>query len=226
MKSKRVLIIVAHSDDETIGMAGTIRKHVLEGNTVNVVSMTDGVGSRDKANQKSIFSRKESANEASKILGFDWIKQYDFPDNQLDSVPLLKIIKAIESVKADFKPELVYTHSAADLNIDHKIVLQATLTAFRPLNDESCKEIRTFEVPSATDYGHDTLTRKFAPNLFIDIQKFEKDKISALQAYSQEMKQYPNSRSVESIMNLAKTRGNGVGLDLAEAFQIIRKIEN
>ena len=205
MKSKRVLIIVAHSDDETIGMAGTIRKHVLEGNTVNVVSMTDGVGSRDKANQKSIFSRKESAKEASKILGFDWIKQYDFPDNQLDSVPLLKIIKAIESVKADFKPELVYTHSAADLNIDHKIVLQATLTAFRPLNDESCKEIRTFEVPSATDYGHDTLTRKFVPNLFIDIQKFEKDKISALQAYSQEMKQYPNSRSVESIMNLAKT---------------------
>ena len=89
MKSKRVLIIVAHSDDETIGMAGTIRKHVLEGNTVNVVSMTDGVGSRDKANQKSIFYRKESANEASKILGFDWIKQYDFPDNQLDSVPLL-----------------------------------------------------------------------------------------------------------------------------------------
>ena len=63
-------------------------------------------------------------------------------------------------MKADFKPELVYTHSATDLNIDHKIVLQATLTAFRPLNDESCKEIRTFEVPSATDYGHDTLTRK------------------------------------------------------------------
>ena len=225
MMSKRVLIIVAHSDDETIGMAGTIRKHVLEGNTVNVVSMTNGVGSRSNANQ-SILSRKKSANEASKILGFDWIKQFDYPDNQLDSVPLLEIIKAIESVKANFKPELVYTHTGADLNIDHKIVLQATLTAFRPLNDESCKEIRTFEVPSATDYGHDTLTRKFVPNLFIDIHKFEKDKISALQAYSQEMKQYPNSRSVESIINLARTRGNRVGLDLAEAFQIVRKIEN
>ena len=226
MDTKRVLIIVAHSDDETIGMAGTIRKHVLEGNTVNVVSMTNGVGSRDKVNQKSILFRKKSANEASKILGFDWIKQFDFPDNQLDSVPLLKIIKAIESVKAHFKPELVYTHTGADLNIDHKIVLQATLTAFRPLNDESCKEIRTFEVPSATDYGHDTLTRKFVPNLFIDIQKFEKDKVSALQAYSQEMKQYPNSRSVESIMNLAKILEMVVHMDLAWSFQIIRKIEN
>ena len=70
------------------------------------------------------------------ILGFDWIKQFDFPDNQLDSVPLLEIIKAIESVKAHLKPELVYTHTGADLNIDHKIVLHATLTAFRPLNDE------------------------------------------------------------------------------------------
>ena len=83
MDTKRVLIIVAHSDDETIGMAGTIRKHVLEGNTVNVVSMTNGVGSRDKVNQKSILFRKKSANEASKILGFDWIKQFDFPDNQV-----------------------------------------------------------------------------------------------------------------------------------------------
>ena len=55
MDTKRVLIIVAHSDDETIGMAGTIRKHVLEGNTVNVVSMTNGVGSRGKVNQKKYF---------------------------------------------------------------------------------------------------------------------------------------------------------------------------
>ena len=39
------------------------------------------------------------------------------------------------------------------------------------------------------------------------------------------MKQYPNSRSVESIMNLAKTRGNRVGLYMAEAFEVIRKLE-
>ena len=33
----------------------------------------------------------------------------------------------------------------ADLNIDHRIVSQATLTAFRPLSSESWNEIRTFE---------------------------------------------------------------------------------
>lgn len=225
MDTKRVLIIVAHSDDETIGMAGTIRKHVLSGHIVNVISMTNGVGSRDKINKNNIFKRKKSANEASKILGFNWIKQFDFPDNQLDSIPLLEIIKVIESVKANFRPELIYTHSGVDLNIDHKIVLQATLTAFRPLSEESCKEIRTFEVPSATDYGHEALTGKFTPNLFVDIKEFEKDKVSALNAYSQEMSQNPNSRSIEGIINLARARGNQVGLHLAEAFEIIRKIE-
>lgn len=225
-KKKKILIIVAHSDDETIGMGGTIKRHAIAGDEINVISMTNGVGSRDNTDQTSVLSREKSANEASKILGFNWVKRFDFPDNQLDNVSLLEIIKAIESIKLFIKPELIYTHTGADLNIDHKIVLNAVLTAFRPLNEESCKEIRTFEVPSATDYGHDTLAGKFAPNLFVDIKKFEKDKLSALQAYSQEMKPYPNSRSIKSIINLARMRGNRVGLDIAEAFQIIRKIEN
>ena len=41
-----ILVVVAHSDDETISMAGTIRKHVNKGDKVYVISMTNGVGSR------------------------------------------------------------------------------------------------------------------------------------------------------------------------------------
>ena len=52
---------------------------------------------------KKVFYLEKSANEAGEILGFDWIKQFDYPDNQLDCVPLLEIIKAIESVKLNFK---------------------------------------------------------------------------------------------------------------------------
>ena len=37
---------------------------------------------------------------------------------------------------------------------------------------------------------------------------------------------YPHSRSIEVIKNLAKLRGNQVGCDMAEAFEVIRKIEH
>ena len=38
-----VLVVVAHSDDESISMAGTITRHVSRGGKVIIVSMTDGV---------------------------------------------------------------------------------------------------------------------------------------------------------------------------------------
>ena len=86
---KRVLVVVAHSDDETIGMGGTIRRHVLSGDEVSVVSMTDGVGARNSSSEKDIESRRSSAAEAAKLLGFSWAGQYAFDDNSMDKYPLI-----------------------------------------------------------------------------------------------------------------------------------------
>ncbi|MDB9909849.1 PIG-L family deacetylase [Gammaproteobacteria bacterium] len=221
-----VLVIVAHSDDESISMGGTIYKHIKNGDKVFVISMTDGIGSRKESNKNDIIKRKLSANDASKALGFEWGACHDFLDNAMDSHPLLEIIQAVEQAKNIYKPSLVYTHSGADLNVDHRVVANAVLVAFRPQPMEICKEIRLFEVASATDYGHPALTGKFSPNLFINITNLWDFKLSALNAYSSEMRDYPHSRSLDGILNLAKIRGNQAGYDLAEAFEVIRKLED
>ena len=143
----------------------------------------------------------------------------------MDSLPLLDIVQEIEKIKIKIKVDIVYSHSPSDLNIDHRILSNSVLTAFRPQPDENCKEIRLFEVPSSTDYGNEYITGKFIPNLFIDISNAWEAKISALKAYNQELRKYPHSRSIEAIKNLAHIRGNQVGIHMAEAFQIIRKIE-
>ena len=134
-------------------------------------------------------------------------------------------MKCVEKEKSRFQPTLVYTHSGADLNIDHRIVVQAALTAFRPQPDEKCREIRLFEVASATDYGHGAVTGKFSPNLFISIQDTWHAKLDALMAYGSEMRDYPHSRSLGGLESLAKNRGNQVGVNLAEAFEVVRKLE-
>jgi LmbE family N-acetylglucosaminyl deacetylase len=221
-----VLVVVAHSDDETISMAGTLVKHVSKDDKVFVVSMTDGVGARDKTNIGDVKSRKISSDVASQELGFQWGECYDFNDNAMDGYPLIEVVRAVEKAKLKYEPTLVYTHSSADLNVDHRVVANAVLTAFRPQPNEKCKELRLFEVASATDYGNPSITGSFVPNLFVDISSEWPSKERALEAYSAEMRNYPHSRSIAGIKNLAKLRGNQVGCNLAEAFEVIRRIEH
>jgi len=224
-KSKKIiLVVVAHTDDETIGMGGTISRHSENGDKVYGLSMTDGVGARLQKDKKSIKLREKASINAGKILGLDWLEPGKFPDNSMDSVSLLDIVRLIEKAKTKVNPDIIYTHSAADLNIDHRVVSQAILTAFRPQTDENWQEIRTFEVASATDYGHKSVTNNFYPNLYIDITNTWKNKLAALNGYAMELKSAPHSRSLDGIENLAKYRGNQVGLCHAEAFEIIKKI--
>lgn len=223
---KKVLICVAHSDDETIGCGGTISYHKSKGHKVFCLSMTDGVGARDDKNNKAIISRKKSAIRASKILGFKWIEKLcgKFPDNKLDKVSLLDVVKIIEKSKKMISPDIIYTHNSSDLNVDHRKVFEAVITAFRPQPKEKWKQILSFEVPSATDFRNLKKTSNFQPNYFVDINKHWKKKLQALKAYKKEMRPTPHSRSLDGIETLAKYRGFQSGMKMAEAFEIIKKI--
>ena len=223
--TETVLVIVSHRDDETVGLGGTIAKHSNNGDKVYGISMTDGVGARDELLADAVHHRYEASLRAANILGMEWIDGGNFLDNAMDSIPLLAVVRVIEEIKEQIEPSIVYTHSAADLNVDHRIVSQAALTAFRPQPDESWNEIRLFEVPSATDYGHEDITAMFVPNLLISIADTWTAKLEALKQYSTEIREFPHSRSYEAIKSLAQYRGYQVGLEMVEAFQLIRKIE-
>jgi len=218
---KKVLIIVAHRDDETIGCGGVIYRHYLDGDQVFCLSFTDGVSARNKVSKKNLKDRKNSSIKASKILKFKWVKNdRDFQDNKLDSYPLLDLIKVIEKIKTKINPDVVYTHYFKDLNVDHKAVSMATLTAFRPLKKEKCKEILFFEIPSSTDYS----PHEFVPNYFVEISKQWKLKKKALLAYGNEIKNQKTSRDLNSLKSFYHFRGNSVGLKMCESFIIFKKL--
>ena len=223
-ESDRVLVVIAHSDDETLGAGGTIRRLASEGKTVGVVSFTDGVSARGPGMESEVLSRQEAASAAAKLLGFSWLANFGFPDNSLDTVPLLDMAKSLEAIGSEFRPDLVFTHSSADLNIDHRRVLEATLVCFRPQPSETYAAIYSMEIPSATGWGYPGITDDFVPNVFFDISETLKNKEAAMEAYGSEIRNFPHPRSIGGIKYLAGFRGSQVGLEAAEAFQLVRQI--
>jgi len=220
--TKNILVVAAHSDDEALGCAGTITRHVDEGDDVHVVFMTNGVGSRN-ADSSATFLRKQLAKSAAKVMAIKTINTFEFPDNQMDSVPLLEITQAIETVIEKINPELIYTHHYGDLNIDHRVTHQAVMTACRPRPGFCVKELYAFEVLSSTEWQTPGYM-SFVPNVFVDITAYMDKKLDAIQVYNSEMREQPHSRSIVNTKNLASLRGATIGVDYAEAFSLIRKI--
>ncbi|WP_153559356.1 PIG-L deacetylase family protein [Roseimaritima sediminicola] len=226
--SQTVLVVAAHSDDEALGCAGTLARHAERGDRIGVVFLTNGVSSREHANQKAIRDREGAMLRSLKVLGVSHHTRLDFPDNSLDSVPLLSVTKALETVcKEAGLPDIVYTHHPFDLNVDHQVAHRAALTCFRPQPHCTGRPARilSFEVLSSTGWFGGSDSTAFCPNYFVDISTTLERKLKALQAYAEEMHPFPHARSVIAAEALAKFRGATIGSTAAEAFSVERIIE-
>ena len=133
-----ILVISAHPDDDVLGCGGSMAKWKSEGHKVHVFILAEGITSRDNKRDRSIHMSsllkiKNAAIEALSILGGESVEMLELPDNRMDSIDMLDIVKAIELKIDNISPEMVFTHHSGDLNIDHRIVHQAVVTACRPI---------------------------------------------------------------------------------------------
>lgn len=217
LSNEQVLVIAAHPDDETLGMGGTIHKLSLLGSRVRVIFLSDGVGSRNTI-RESVESRRAAAVNALRILNCSDVHFYDYPDNSMDAVPLIEIVKTIENNMSDFSPSVIFTHFPHDLNVDHRITSQACLVAARPKANRKIKSVLYFEVQSSTEWNFGA--SQFIPNMFIDISDSFENKVRALKEYQVEIEAFPEARSFAGIEARSTVRGVTVGVSKAEAFQI------
>ncbi len=230
-KNKRIMLVVAHPDDELLGLGATMHKLIKkEKCKVKVVILGEGITSRSdqrdtKLWKKELETHKKNISNAAKAIGYHEVKTYDFPDNRFDSVALLDIVKAIEKEKIEFKPDIIFTHHGGDTNIDHRQTFDAVITATRPMSHECVKTIIAFETPSSTEWQSFNYPNYFRPNLFIEVTKEDVDaKIKGMESYEFEKRKYPHPRSPEALEIQAKRNGVIVGCNYAEAFMLIRSI--
>lgn len=226
---KKVLVVAAHPDDEVLGCGATIARHAKVGDEVHVVILAEGVTSRDKVRERNSHTMELSklakdAHAANKILGVHSVTLHDLPDNRLDSVNLLDVVKLVEDYVQAIKPDILYTHHIGDVNIDHRRIHEAVITATRPQPGQTVKTLLFFEVQSSTEWQPPGSGPPFAPNWFVDISSTLALKMKALRVYKTEMRPWPHSRSCEAVEYLARWRGATVGCEAVEAFVVGRQI--
>jgi LmbE family N-acetylglucosaminyl deacetylase len=231
LKNKRVMVVVAHPDDELLGLGATMHKLIYDQQCqIHIVILGEGITSRadgrdTKLWEKELATHRENINKAQAAIGYQTVSIYDFPDNRFDIVALLDIIKVVEKEKTNFKPEVIFTHHGGDLNIDHQRTFEAVITACRPMSDERVKSIITFETPSGTEWRASTDPRHFIPNLFFSVSKENIEaKIKGMESYEFERRPYPHPRSPEALTIQAQRWGIAVGCEYAEAFCVVRSI--
>ncbi len=225
MKNKKILVIAAHPDDEILGCGGMMKKYSAESEIYCVIlgeGITSRYDKREEAPRQALMEIQHKARKSAKKIGIKKLVQFQLADNRFDSIDFLDITKTIEKEIKAISPDIIFTHSNADLNIDHRITFQAVITAARPLVNSKLKEIYAFEIPSSTDWAFGKINGVFNPNLFIDITEFFSVKLDALKIYDSEIKPFPHPRSDEALTAIAQRWGAAAGLHYAEAFEVIR----
>jgi LmbE family N-acetylglucosaminyl deacetylase len=224
----RVLVIAAHPDDEILGCGATSARLVAEGHEVKFAILGEGMTSRHAnradtdANQLSALHR--DARSAAGKVGVKDVVFDHLPDNRLDTVPLLEVVKIVEDLVDQFRPEVIYTHHGGDLNVDHAVVHRAVLTATRPVSGQSVRKIYAFEVPSSTEWAFHRIEPHFRPNVFVDVTRTLEAKIAAMECYETESRKFPHPRSPQALRAIATRWGSVAGFEAAEAFELVRAI--
>lgn len=226
---KKVLVVVAHPDDEVLGMGGTIAKMSEEGIEVHLLIVTDGSSSqyRGSSNLSEIISnKKKETKKCAEILGIKTITYGNLPDMKLDITPHIDINSIIERSIEVLKPDTVFTHFYGDINLDHRRVFESVLVACRPTKGQCVKNLYCFEVPSSTEWNSIFQQTTFIPNVFVNISEFLDKKTNALGCYTTELREYPHPRSTRYIEEICKSEGLKVGVYAVERFVLVREIKD
>lgn len=225
MSSQKIAVIVAHPDDEVLAFGGVMCRHAEAGDEVSVLILASGLTARQDSaipDTGELDTLRSQARAAGTVLGVARMEFADFPDNRMDSVALLDVVKAVDAFLERTQATIVYTHYEGDLNIDHGVVSRAVVTACRPLPGARVRKVYAGEVLSSSEYA--VTQHRFRPTSYVGIAPYVARKVQALQCYASEIRDWPHPRSARAVELLAGLRGAESGLEAAEALLLLRDV--
>ncbi len=219
-----ILIVAPHADDEVLGCAGTMKKHSNIGDCVYVTIMTNAsLGDPEMYSEEGTNNVREEALKAHELLGVKETFFFDFPAPRLDTFPSYKISLELSKLISKLNIQVLFIPHRGDIHRDHRIIFDSAMVAARPNGTNNIRKILSYETLSETEWAAPVIDNMFMPNCFNDISEYLEIKIEALLKYQSQIKQFPNSRSIEAIKSLSAYRGATINCFAAEAFMILRE---
>jgi LmbE family N-acetylglucosaminyl deacetylase len=207
----RALVLSPHPDDESIGCGGTLREHVLAGETVRAIFLTSGEnGGHGTPPEQAAATREQEARDAATILGLENVDFWREPDGALRSTP--RLIRRLTEVLRDFQPRILYMPHPADDHPDHKAAAFLAIKAVEALADGGAN------VPAPELWMYEIWTPIQHIDQIVDISASIETKLAAIRAHRSQCREM---RFDEACRGLARYRGEmhcWPGGDYAEAF--------
>ena len=218
-----VLVIAPHPDDEILGCGGTIAKHVENGHSVYVAIVTKGCEPIFPPEQ--VIQVRNECEKADELLGVKETIFMDFPAAMLETVSRFELNGAFIKLVQSIRPDIVYLPHRGDMQLDHKMVVDAAMVALRPKYNHVVKKIYAYETLSETGWDLPNTTNEFIPNSYNNISEYLDKKIEALSMFESQVAEFPDARSLDAVKALAMYRGATMSMKAAEAFIIIRELQ-
>lgn len=218
----RVLVVAAHMDDEVLGPGATIGRHVERGDDVTVCVVANRAYGH-KYEEGLIQREKRACEEAKRYLGYQRLIHLGLDDEQLDAKQI-ELIVPLEKVVNEVAPEAIYLPHRGDYHQDHRAVFDAMRVVCRPYAGTRVNLLRAYEGASSTGFVPFCADWPFQPNFYVDVSGTLERKIAAIRCYEEERRPYPHPRSPEGVRVHAQRRGMEVGLEVAEAFVVLREV--
>jgi LmbE family N-acetylglucosaminyl deacetylase len=219
----RILVCSAHPDDETLGCGGTILLHRQGGDEVFWLVATRAWTPR--WDEQTIARKEAEVSAAASFYGFAEVRRLGLPAARLDELPFGDVLAPVGAVLSDLGPEEVYTVHGGDVHGDHRVLAEAVWRSLKPFRGgRGVRRVLSYETLSSTDQASPS-GAAFRPTVYRDITSVVEAKIEAMQLYKSELLASPAGRNAESIRALARVRGASAGFEYAEAFMLLRQIE-
>ncbi|GEO11773.1 GNAT family N-acetyltransferase [Segetibacter aerophilus] len=209
--ARKVLVISPHPDDESIGCGGTIRKHIVEGDTVEVIFLTSGEhgGLGKTMADNTVILREEESKKAASILELTTLNFWREPDGrfEVNNDNLQKLVDKI----LELEPSIIYVPHENEEHPDHKAAAQLVKEVLNLLPSSLQHK------PNVLMYEVWTPIQKFQH--VVDITPYVEVKRNAIAAYDSQCSMV---KFHEAIIGLNRYRGemhSWPGGDYAEIFK-------
>lgn len=221
---KNVVVVSAHPDDEILGAGGTLLKHKSAGDNIFWLIITC-ITEKQGFSKERVESRAEEIQKVSDMLGVNKTFILDYPTMNLSSSSLITMVPKISDVFYEVEPEIIYCLNRSDAHSDHRVTFDAIMSCTKSFRYPFIKKVLMYECISETEFAPSLPEKVFIPNYYVDISAFFLKKLEVMKVYKSELGEHPFPRSLRNMEALATFRGASVGVDFAEAFQLIKYIE-